>query len=359
MRRLMGGHEVDGAAFDTATERIVCKVIETVCESVPASIIAMVALLLSGHWAWAPIISIVISWITTAFKATSLSFDLDTDRAKRTDNPSFFGFVPSTLARQRIVGACLFVLIMVHVVERTAALTLLFVTNKAWFGALLGTEMGMFLLYKALRFDMVYWLPGTGYGTSIAMRVVSKLMLDFCGLPHTRHPFEAGGACFLFSILSNQAVCFMSTWAYAEHYDGPVKFDGSLLFLTFGMLCGVWGLALVGFLLSIERTYLSTFVSLATGPEFAIQRFHDWKGNDKLRIQIFKINELLWESIRQEVAAWCQANYLRWKAESPTWFTPGLLAMIPSYCIPKLCFVCESALVHRHRGVRGLDGDLD
>jgi hypothetical protein len=59
------------------------------------------------------------------------------------------------------------------------------------------------------------------------------------------------------------------------------------------------------------------------------------------------------------VAAWCQANYLRWKAESPTWLTPGLLAMIPSYCIPKLCFVYESALLHRHRGVRGLDGDLD
>jgi hypothetical protein len=76
LRRLMGGHEVDGAPFDTATERSYCKVIETVCESVPSSVIAMVALL-SGRWAWAPIVSIGISWINTAFKATSLSFDLD------------------------------------------------------------------------------------------------------------------------------------------------------------------------------------------------------------------------------------------------------------------------------------------
>jgi hypothetical protein len=83
----MGGHEVDGAPFDTQTERSICKIIETVCESVPASIIAMVALLLVGKWAWAPIVSIVVSWITMAFKATSLTFSLDTDRRRRKIDP--------------------------------------------------------------------------------------------------------------------------------------------------------------------------------------------------------------------------------------------------------------------------------
>ena len=89
LRRQMGGHEVDGAPFDTKTERNVCKVVETVCESVPASIIAMVALVLVGKWAWAPIVSIVVSWITTAFKATSLTFSFDTDRKRRKSNPRF------------------------------------------------------------------------------------------------------------------------------------------------------------------------------------------------------------------------------------------------------------------------------
>ena len=87
LRRLMGGHEVDGAPFYTQTERSICKIIETVCESVPASIIAMVALLLIGKWASAPIVSIGISWITTAFKATSLTFTLDTDRKSRKKHP--------------------------------------------------------------------------------------------------------------------------------------------------------------------------------------------------------------------------------------------------------------------------------
>jgi hypothetical protein len=87
LRRQMDGHEVDGSPFDTITERNFCKIIETVCESVPASIIAMVALLLIGKWAYAPIVSIGISWITTAFKATSLTFSMDTDRKSRKKHP--------------------------------------------------------------------------------------------------------------------------------------------------------------------------------------------------------------------------------------------------------------------------------
>jgi hypothetical protein len=271
----------------------------------------------------------------------------------------FYGFVPSKPARRRIVYACLFVLISAHVVERTAALTLLFVTGKGWLGGVLGTEMGLYLLYKALRADFIVWVPGAGYGASLVYRAVSKLMLDFCGLPHMRHPMEVGGAYWLFSILANQTMCFMSVWAYTEHYDGPGKLDRAVLFPTFGVLAGVWAAALAGFLLSIERTYLWTFVSLETGCECAIRTFHERNGDDERRMEIFNTNELLWESIRGEVAAWCQANYDRWKAVSPAWFTPGLIAKIPDDCIPKYRIVDEPALVRRHRGVRGLDGDLD
>jgi hypothetical protein len=261
--------------------------------------------------------------------------------------------------RRRIVYACLFVLILAHVVERTAALTLLFVTGKAWLGAVLGTEMGLYLLYKALRADFIVWVPGMGYCASLVYRAVSKLMVDFCGLPHMRHPMEVGGAYWLFSILANQAICFMSVWAYTEHYDGPGKLDRAVLFPAFGLLAGVYAAALAGVFLSIERTYLWTFVSLETGRGIAVRFFNETQGNDELRTQIFLYNERLWGSIREKVAAWCQANYDRWKAESPAWLTPGLLAKIPDDCLPKYHLLSQPALVCRHRGVRGLDGDLD
>ncbi len=255
--------------------------------------------------------------------------------------------------------ACLFNFILAHVVERTVALTLLFVTGKAWLGGVLGTEMGVYLLYKALRSDLIVWVPGMGYGGSLVYRVLGKLMLDFCGLPHLRNPFDAGGAYWLMSIWTNQVVCFMSVWAYSEHYDGPGKLDRAVLFPTFGVLAGVWAAALAGFFLSIECTYLSTFVSLETSREHAVRKFRTADGDDERRIDIFKTNELLWESIRGEVAAWCQANYDRWKAESPAWLTPGLLAQIPDDCLPTYHLLSEPVLVRRHKGVRGLDGDLD
>jgi hypothetical protein len=184
-------------------------------------------------------------------------------------------------------------------------------------------------------------------------------MLDFCALPHLRNPFEAGGACWLFSILSNQAVCFVSVWTYAEYYDGPGKLDRAVLFPTFGVLAGVWAAALIGFLLAIERSYLWTFVSLETGREYSIRQFRERQGDDERRMEIFNEHVRLWESIQGEVKAWLKANYTRWLAEKPAWFTPALIAKIPDDLLPKLRFGFEPALLSRHRGVRGLDGDLD
>ena len=60
------------------------------------------------------------------------------------------------------------------------------------------------------------------------------------------------------------------------------------------------------------------------------------------------MNELPWQSIREKVAAWCQASYDRWKAESPAWLTPRLLAKIPDDCLPKDHLLSEPALVRRH-----------
>ena len=87
--------------------------------------------------------------------------------------------------------------------------------------------------------------------------------------------------------------------------------------------------------------------------------FREAEGDDERRIDTFNNNEQLWASIRAEVAAWSKANFGRWLAEQPAWLTPGLLDKIPDDCIPKLRFVYEPALVRRHKGVRGLDGDLD
>jgi hypothetical protein len=361
LRRLMHGHEVDGAPFDTATERNFIKGIETVIESFPSSVFSMATLLRSKKWAWVPVASIIVSWTVTAFKITSMSFDVDTDRMKRKLSEWFFGFVPDSLARRRIAWACLFVVSSAHLVERSVALTLLYVTNKAWLGGLLGAEIGLGVVFKVVRSDFAGWIRGMGFVPSLVYRISEVLVVNFTGLVHLRYVYELGGACWLIMVMLNQVVCLMSVWAYTEYYDGPAKLDRDYLFVTVGTLAVAWGLAFAGFLLSIERTYLWTFVSLETGPECIARYFRETEGNDEERILIFTMNPPLYSSIRIHVKAWCLANYDRWKREQPAWLTPGVISSIPDDCIPKerLADEYESALVRRHTDVRGLDGDLD
>jgi hypothetical protein len=335
-RRLLVGYEVDGAPFNTATERTMMKIIESVCESLPSSLISAIALAWSAEWAWAPVVSVLMSWLVTALKIVSLSFNLDMDRANRHTNPQFFGYVPDGLWHQNFVWACLFLLILAHVAGRTIAMALLFVTNKAWLGGFIGVDMGTYLLYKAMRRDIIVWIPGMGIGGSIVYRSLAKLMLDMSGMPQLRHPKDNGGAYWAWSMIMCQLVCMMSGWLYLEFYGGLYKLDRTLVFGTIGGLAITWMISLAGFFVSIRREYLWTFISHETGRAFQIRFFHEAEGNDEKRFNIFLNNRGLWEEIRPEVKAWSLANYDRWKADKPVWLTPGLFSKIPDDFVPKV-----------------------
>jgi len=56
--------------------------------------------------------------------------------------------------------------------------------------------MVLYLAYKLLRKDFVYWIRADGvtqHIVSITIRMVSKIVVDFSGMLHMRHPFELGG----------------------------------------------------------------------------------------------------------------------------------------------------------------------
>jgi hypothetical protein len=48
------------------------------------------------------------------------------------------------------------------------------------------------------------------------------------------------------------------------------------------------------------------------------------------------INVLYWDSIRDEILAFTHANWARWQAEKPDWFTEQLIATIPDEFIPRV-----------------------
>jgi hypothetical protein len=131
-------------------------------------------------------VSIGFSWASTAYKAYSISFNQDTDPSLRRVNASFYGYIPNRPSKRLLISVLLFVLCLTHIVGKTSALALLFVTNKTYVLSFLCVDMAVFLLYKIVRGDFYCWVPGTGILSSIVFRVLTKLMADMTGIPQLR-----------------------------------------------------------------------------------------------------------------------------------------------------------------------------
>jgi hypothetical protein len=152
---------------------------------------------------------------------------------------------------------------------------------------------------------------------------------------HLRNASDLGGLYFTVSLVGNQVVLWVSCWIYFEYYAGPfARFDRELVFSCVGGLSAVWFSSFGTFLLLINRSYLKTFVSTETGSEFAIRNFRDAEGDDAARSTIFRLNVIVWSSIRGEVDLWVKCNYSKWVQEQPSWFTAGLVARIPDDMLP-------------------------
>ena len=163
-------------------------------------------------------------------------------------------------------------------------------------------------------------------------RVFSKLYVDFSGNPQFRHPFEMGGAAYLLMLCETQGTLVASTVAYSRLYAGDDKIDDAPLFTALAVLVGTWAVALGTFLLSINRTHLSTFVSTETGAKFARRRFDHHAGNDEQRIVIFTHHPSLWAPFAGVVQAWVAQQHATMSVQP--WFTPEVKALIPSAFLP-------------------------
>ena len=85
-----------GAPMDPKVAMTVGKIIERIFESIPAAMLQTVTLLdhADARSAWA-VASIVIACVTTAFVATTIALNFDTDPEGRHKNPQFYGCADS------------------------------------------------------------------------------------------------------------------------------------------------------------------------------------------------------------------------------------------------------------------------
>jgi hypothetical protein len=227
----------------------------------------------------------------------------------------------------------LFASSFLQVAIRVCAMALLALTGWYWAAAFMFADYGQFLLYKLLRRDLYYWVPGYGPIMSLMVRIVMKTLVDCTGCIHFRHPLEMGGAYFCWNMLLCFISCFAAAGIYAAYYDGEPKLDTKVLFTAISTVTAAWLLTSSALLLSIDRGYVRTFLSKQSGREYAIRCFTQ-EPDDECRIRIFAWNEHLWEPVRRDVKKWVKEKYSVWRADSAPWLTDEVVACIPDEFMP-------------------------
>ena len=103
---------------------------------------------------------------------------------------------------------CFCVLFVVHLAQillRTATLSLLAAT-QGWLAAVyLVGDFVVLVGYKALRRDVLYWVPTLGVPSSLLCRFVIKVFADSTSCAHFRHPLELGGLYYCLNVFLGQA----------------------------------------------------------------------------------------------------------------------------------------------------------
>ena len=95
--------EETASNLDPLLELIALRIVEITCESVPGCVLQLTALFRSQQATFQSILSIVVSFATISFGATSITFLMDLDPERRAHSPTFYGFIPREI-RARIVS---------------------------------------------------------------------------------------------------------------------------------------------------------------------------------------------------------------------------------------------------------------
>ncbi len=214
-----------------------------------------------------------------------------------------FRYLPGTSGGAAAAFVLMFVFHAAQVLSKAVAMGALANTCWWWLVVYMSFDLCLYMLYKVSRRDFWYWLPTTGVGFAVLCRVVVKVLVDFSGCVHFRHPLEFGGAYWLCNAVMSQLSCIVSVILYDRYFVGDAKISGPFLYGTVGALVAVWLVAFCAFLLIIKREYVRTFVSLQSGSDYVISYFRD-NFDEAQRKRIFYNNELMWQSIRPAARAW-------------------------------------------------------
>ena len=319
-RAARGYQHHDGAPFNQPTELTFCKGIKMAFHLIPGAIFQIMALLnqqspFENKFAN---ISIAISIASTAFASSSITFDMDVINVSRSES-YFYGMVRSDFYERLMGFFFMFMFSAVQITSRSYICALLLNTDPMYLFYYVGAELSIYLAYKWLRNDLLYWVPIPGiwgYMFSIVARSGVKILTDFTCCAHFRHPYDLGGIYWTMSLFVSNLFNII-----VSRYIGSILVTGSL--------CILWIIFFISFMCSINHSHWSTFFDTRTSGQFTVDNFFERPEDDDAgRIFVFDVRRTYWKPIENEVKSWIQTRWDCWERERPTAFNTRFLNLL-------------------------------
>ena len=229
----------------------------------------------------------------------------------------------------QLLGKSLEMAILVQVGGKTLAISVLV------------GEMESYLIFKVARGDFRYWVPlpqGTSLVVSLLERVAVKVICDFTGFLHARHPYEMGGFYWLMNMVWTQASVFgaiklKETFGRQIEEDVGERFVKDEDYITIAtVLLMLWLVALLGLLICSEKEFRRTFFSIMTGKQYNEALFRS--DDDEIKMQVFDTHSSYNRHFEASIKEWLGERWNDWHASRPGWFTEELIKRIPGRLLP-------------------------
>jgi len=294
--------------------------------------------------------SICTSVLTTAFTSTTIAFDSDTSPTRRLYSPAFYGYVPDGHKARLKVFLLIFLIKIAHVTSTSMGMAFLFTISPSSAYVYLATNTGVYMLYRACRGDLYYWMPlegKTGWFSSILIRLTVKVIVDFTGCIQFRNPKELGGLYYSLTLLQAQVGSAVCAKLYIDASEGDTEaLSAETVYAFAATVSATWACSYALFFAHIEKGYAGTFTDTRSAFQYVVDEFNDSKASDEQKAGVVTNTRRYWRSIEDEARKFLAEKWAAWEQEKPKWFDKAWIAKLHDDMLP------ERVLAERRRGGR-------
>ncbi len=127
--------------------------IPNLATSIPGTIIQAMAIFSTGDLSATPVASLASSILTSAFISAQLSHEWDTSEKLQQLDPTFYGYLPSSLKWRGFTLLQLFLMSTFNLVIRALSFVILSQRSMSRVMIVFGGELALYLVVKILRGD--------------------------------------------------------------------------------------------------------------------------------------------------------------------------------------------------------------